>query len=62
MALPTPKREPRQAREGATVARKGVAGPSCIWGNERKKRRNYIVLRCRSSALARRGPFRYERV
>ena len=27
MALPTRKREPRQAREGATVARKGVAGP-----------------------------------
>ena len=27
MALPTRKREPRQAREGATVARKSVAGP-----------------------------------
>lgn len=34
MALPTPKREPRQAREGATVARKGVAGPSCILGGK----------------------------
>ncbi len=30
MALPTWKREPRQARKGATVARKRVAGPSPI--------------------------------
>ena len=29
-ALPTWKREPRQARKGATVARKRVAGPSSI--------------------------------
>ena len=41
-ASPTPKREPRQAREGATVARKGVAGPSSISAAE--------TARCAQSA------------
>lgn len=51
MALSTRKREPRQAREGATVARKGVTGPSLF--NRRGPARAFV--------LARPPDFRYQR-
>lgn len=59
MALSTQKREPRQAREGATVARKGVTGPFlfCLRHRQAKRARacpKDPAWRARAGAGARR--------